>query len=86
MTSSRFVSTAKYEATSKLQELFKATINQEELEVVWQTHVLGNKKCILFAPKLPGVLIEATYRDNKTDVGQLYIDVYTKLANDTITV
>lgn len=48
-------------------------IGAEDLETVWFAHVLGNKKCLLFAPKAPNVYFEVTYNFPREEI---YVDVY----------
>lgn len=46
----------------------------EDVDVVWMTHVLGFKKCLLFSKRIP-FYCEVTY-NLKQDV--IYLDVYEK--------
>ena len=50
----------------------------EDLQVVWMSHVMGDKKVMLFNPNDSGVLFEVTL-NTKDD--ELYLDVYKKKAN-----
>ena len=63
MTSAEFEQAAKKAAAEALGE--EGGICEDDLETVWFAHVLGFKKCLLFAPKKPGCYIEITYNRNR---------------------
>ena len=52
------------------------------LELVWFTHVLGNKKCLIWGRPMGAMYAEVTY--NK-ETGEMYVDVYTKVAHRVLT-
>lgn len=53
-----------------------------ELELVWFTHVLGNKKCLIWGRPMGSMYAEITY--NK-ETGEMYADIYAKVAHRVLT-
>lgn len=48
----------------------------EELQLVWFTHLLGNKKCLIYGECMANLYAEVTYaRDSQI----CYVDLYQKL-------
>lgn len=48
----------------------------EDLQLVWFSHTLGNKKCTVYAPQMGSKYVEVTY-SKENDV--LWVDVYDKI-------
>ena len=76
MTSAEFEKHAKKAAAQALGA--GIGIGADDLETVWFAHVLGNKKCLLYAPSMPNVYIEATYNCPRDEI---YVDIYNKGKN-----
>ncbi len=77
MTSYEFEKAAK-NAVVKVMAEDGISVTLEELQMVWFAHVLGHKKCTLFAPGLQEIYPEVTYNSAKDE---LYVDVYDKARN-----
>ena len=53
----------------------------DELQLVWFTHLLGNKKCMIYGPVMANLYAEITYaRDSQ----MVYADLYQKLDHKDI--
>ena len=53
----------------------------EDLQLVWFTHLLGNKKCMIYGPVMANLYAEITYaRDSQ----MVYADLYQKLDHKDI--
>ena len=48
----------------------------DELNLVWFTHLLGNKKCLIYGNCMANLYAEATYAH---DTQIMYLDLYQKL-------
>jgi hypothetical protein len=82
LSSSEFLKRAK-EVT--LKELIKidrdkfSSVNQDDIQEVWFTHVLGNKKCLLYCKSMGSLYAEVTYDVTNN---RIYVDIYTKTHNE----
>ena len=53
----------------------------EDLQLVWFTHLLGNKKCMTYGPVMANLYAEITYaRDSQ----MVYADLYMKVDHQDI--
>lgn len=52
-----------------------------DLQLVWFTHVVGNKKCMIFCPEVDNIYAEVTF---VKDSGMMYVDLYEKIAHDEV--
>lgn len=53
----------------------------EDLQLVWFTHLLGNKKCMIYGPVMANLYAEITYaRDSQ----MVYADLYMKIDHQDI--
>jgi len=75
MTSYEFEVAAKNAVIDMLEKRgIKATI--DDLQLTWFTHLLGNKKCMVYGPIMANLYAEMTYaRDSQI----MYCDLYQKL-------
>lgn len=48
----------------------------EDLQLVWFTHLLGNKKCMVYGPVMANLYAEITYA---ADSQMVYADLYMKI-------
>lgn len=48
----------------------------EDLNLVWFTHLLGNKKCMIYGPVMANLYAEITF---SVETGIVYCDLYQKL-------
>ena len=84
MTTDEFLAKARWTAAAYSNKEYavegknREAVVPEDLQVVWMSHVMGDKKAILFNPHDSGVLFEVTL-NMKDD--ELYLDVYKKKAN-----
>lgn len=78
MTSYEFEVAAKNAAIQTIKYKYDIIVDIEDINLVWFTHLLGNKKCMLFAPQIEYVYIEVTYSKEKNE---MYVDVYEKALN-----
>ena len=79
ITSSDFEIAAKnavIEVLDKKHNLKGITI--EDLQFVWFAHILGDKKCLIYSPKMYEFYAEVTF---SVDSGQTYVDIYEKKSN-----
>lgn len=53
----------------------------EDLNLVWFTHLLGNKKCMIYGPVMANLYAEITYA---LDSQMVYADLYQKLDHQDI--
>lgn len=53
----------------------------EDLNLVWFTHLLGNKKCMIYGDCMANLYAEITYA---WDVQMVYADLYQKLDHKEI--
>lgn len=82
MTSYEFEKAAKKAVVLIMKEKYHVEVAFENLQLVWFGHVLGNKKCTLYAPELGNWYPEVTYNASKNE---LYVDVYLKQSNTLVT-
>lgn len=54
----------------------------EDIQLVWFTHTLGNKKCCLYAPGMGTSYAEVTY-SKEQDV--MWVDIYDKIIHSELT-
>lgn len=78
MTSYEFEKAAKNAVIKVMKENHDIDLSIDELELVWFAHVLGYKKCTLYAQKLDNFYPEVTYNRDKDE---LYVDIYNKVSN-----
>lgn len=53
----------------------------DDLQLVWFTHLLGNKKCMIYGPVMANLYAEITYaRDSQ----MVYADLYMKIDHKEI--
>ena len=52
------------------------TASIEDLNLVWFTHLLGNKKCMIYGPVMGKMYAEITYASGSNSV---YVDLYEKI-------
>lgn len=48
----------------------------EDLQLVWFTHLLGNKKCMIYGPVMANLYAEVTFA---ADSQMVYADLYMKI-------
>ena len=48
----------------------------DDLQLVWFTHLLGNKKCMIYGPVMANLYAEVTYSHESYMV---YVDLYQKM-------
>lgn len=53
----------------------------EDLQLVWFTHLLGNKKCMIYGPVMANLYAEITYA---WDSQMVYADLYMKIDQQNI--
>jgi hypothetical protein len=53
----------------------------EDLQLVWFTHLLGNKKCLIYGPVMANLYAEVTYA---RDSDMCYVDMYMKMDHKDI--
>ena len=53
----------------------------EDLQLVWFTHLLGNKKCMIYGPVMANLYAEITYA---LDSQMVYADLYMKMDHQDI--
>lgn len=75
MTSYEFEVAAKNAAIDLIEYHTREQVPIEKVHTVWFAHVLGHKKCLLFAETIPNVYIEVTYN---TIECEMYVDLYEK--------
>lgn len=78
MTSYEFEKVAKNAVIKVMKEKYDIDLEMSELEFVWFAHLLGYKKCTLYAQKLGHYYPEVTY--NRV-TNELYVDIYLKQSN-----
>lgn len=78
MTSYDFEKTAKTMVIVVMKDHFNTEMRIEEINLVWFSHLLGGKKCMLYSPKMGNRYAEVTYNVNKDE---MYVDIYTKEMN-----
>lgn len=81
MKSYEFEVVAKNAVIKLVKQHLGLELNIEELEIVWFAHVLGNKKCTLYAERLNNYYPEVTYNVSRNE---LYVDLYNKEFHDVI--
>lgn len=81
MTSYEFEKAAKNAVIKVLHEQHNQEIEFRDLQFVWFSHVLGYKKCTLYAPEMGYFYAEVTYNQSKDE---MYVDVYLKKSNTKI--
>lgn len=82
MTSYEFEKVAKNAVIKVMKEKHGIDLTIEELEFVWFAHLLGFKKCTLYAQRLGNYYPEVTYNRDKDE---LYVDIYLKQSNTKMT-
>lgn len=82
MKSYEFEKIAKNAVIKIMKEKYDIELTIEELEMVWFAHLLGYKKCTLYAKALGHYYPEVTYNRDKNE---LYVDIYLKQSNTHIT-
>lgn len=78
MTSYEFEKAAKNAVIKVMRDKYGIELSIQDLDIVWFAHVLGFKKCTLYAKKLGNYYPEVTYNRN---MNELYVDVYLKQSN-----
>ncbi len=78
MTSYEFEVAAKNAAIETIKYRYNIDVDIKEINLVWFTHLLGNKKCMLYAWQIETAYIEVTYSKEKDE---MYVDVYEKALN-----
>ena len=78
MTSYEFEVAAKNAAIEAIKYRYNIDVDIEDINLVWFTHLLGNKKCMLYTPQIEYAYIEVTYSKEKDE---MYVDVYEKAIN-----
>ena len=53
----------------------------DRLDLVWFSHTLGNKKCLIWGPEMYDKYAEVTYNKDKDE---MYVDIYKKIINRKI--
>ena len=81
MTSYQFEVAAKNAIIDIFREEKDTEISISEIDLVWFSHVLGAKKCLIWGPKMQNYYAEVTYNVNKHE---MYIDIYDKESNRAI--
>lgn len=80
MDSYEFEVAAKNAVIKKLEEL-KVYVAIEDLQLVWFSHTLRNKKCMLYAPEMDDLYAEVTYSNNSM---MMFVDIYKKTAHECV--
>ena len=81
MTSYEFEVAAKNAAISLIKYKYGIEVTIAYVHMVWFTHILGSKKCMLYAEQIPNTYIEVTYSSMRDE---MYIDLYEKYLNQKI--
>lgn len=80
MTSYEFEKAAKNVVADMLKKR-GIDVTARDLELVWFTHLLGNKKCMIYGEKMANLYAEITY---SRDSQMVYADLYQKLDHQDI--
>lgn len=79
MTSYEFEVAAKNAVIKVLEENYDIMVSIKDLELVWFTHVVGNKKCLIYGHEMGKMYAEVTYvKDSMT----MYVDIYKKIQHE----
>ena len=79
MTSYEFEVAAKNAVIEVLEEYYDIMVSIKDLELVWFTHVVGNKKCLIYGHEMGKMYAEVTYvKDSMT----MYVDMYKKIQHE----
>lgn len=81
MTSYQFEVAAKNAIIDTLNTVLDDQLKISDLDFVWFSHTLANKKCMVWGPKLKNYYVEVTYSHEKHE---MYIDVYNKEINRVV--
>lgn len=82
MIESEFTALAKNLVAEYTTEALHSPIKASDVFIVWQCHILGNKKLLASTHLLDGMYYEITYDATKH---QVYFDAYQKQTNIAIT-
>lgn len=75
MTSYEFEVAAKNAVLKVLSEEFDILLSIRDLELVWFSHVIGNKKCLIYSREMGTLYAEVTWvKDDMV----MYVDMYRK--------
>lgn len=81
MTSYEFEVAAKNAVIEALHEQYGIEVVIGDLHLVWFSHIVGHKKCLLRSEKAEGIVAEVTWAyDSQT----LYVDLYKKCRSTMI--
>ena len=75
MTSYQFEIVAKNAVIDMLAE-HGITLKISDLQLVWFAHIIGSKKCLIWAPAMRNKYAEVTY---SLETDMLYVDLYEKI-------
>ena len=82
MTDQDFIELAKESTVFVLKEKHDIEIeNQDDLQLVWFNHTLGNKKCLIWGQSMNDYYSEVTFNNETFDV---YVDIYLKQSDTLI--
>lgn len=81
MTTYEFEKAAKNAVIKVMREQFQLELTMQELDLVWCAHLLGYKKCTIYAKRLGHYYPEVTYN---RDADEMYVDIYLKQSNTKI--
>ena len=84
MTSYEFEKAAK-NAVCKVMNKHGVEVTLDQLQFVWFSHVLGNKKCLLYCKEMGNLYAEVTYNNDPETEG-MYVDIYQKIHNSMVEV
>ena len=81
MTSYEFEVAAKNAVVKELEEYYDIMVSIQDLELVWFTHVVGNKKCLIYGREMGCLYAEVTYvKESMT----MYVDLYKKVRHEAL--
>lgn len=80
MTSYEFEVAAKNAVAKVLEEDYDIMVSIKDLELVWFTHVIGNKKCMIYGREMGILYAEVTY---VKDAMTMYVDIYKKIQHES---
>ena len=75
ISSNDFEKAAKKAVAFVLKKRHQVDVNFEDLQLVWYSHILSNKKCMLYSEDLGPFYAEVTFNMHTNEI---YVDVYRK--------
>lgn len=83
VSSNDFEKAAKEAVVFVMKRKYQVDVDLEDLQLVWFSHILFNKKCMLYSEDLGSFYAEATFNMHTNEI---YVDIYRKESTTSLTV